>query len=245
MAFFRNLSVISHSIHILGKVMGTVIDHLSANHYISVLQDFTDARQGAHRKGEKGLLLEMGLDWEASEIWLDWQRDGIREKMVFRLDARSGPRSGAMREYFELGDYVDPPRPEPERPPVPSITEELITDEDSYESAVERLWALADGGRFEDATAQMSQINSWSDDSGWRCRDLARQFTGLASYYVDDDDDGVYEWFKGWAVNYWHAWGSGATSGGEGAARSPDIAEGKRALATLDARRLQKRGRTS
>ena len=54
MAFFRNLSVISHSIHILGKVMGTVIDHLSANHYISVLQDFTDARQGAHRKGEKG-----------------------------------------------------------------------------------------------------------------------------------------------------------------------------------------------
>src|SRR4030095_8908552 len=118
-----------------GAVMGTTIDHLSANHYISVLQDFTDARRGAHRKGEKGLLLEMGLDWEAREIWLAWQRDGTREKMFFRVDARTGPRNGGMREYFELGDYVDPPRPEPERPPVPAVTETLITDEDGYAAA--------------------------------------------------------------------------------------------------------------
>jgi hypothetical protein len=108
--------------------MGTVIDHLIADHKVRVIQAFCDANGCAHKAGESGIIRQMGLDWPRQEIWIEWERDGVREKMLFRLDARQGPRSGAMREYFELGDFAPLPRPAPAppAPPPPLAPEETV-----------------------------------------------------------------------------------------------------------------------
>src|SRR5262245_35419190 len=105
--------------------MGTVIDHLMSNYRITVLKDFTDARGVEHRAGESGVIRQMGLEWP-EEIWIEWERDGATEKMSFRLDARTGPRNGGMREFFELGEYA--PQPRPLVVPPPPVEAELPKD---------------------------------------------------------------------------------------------------------------------
>ena len=63
--------------------MGCVIDHLSSDHLVRVIR-------------------RIYLDHAAREIVIEWERSGAgdtREAMHFRLDAREGPRNGAMKEY--------------------------------------------------------------------------------------------------------------------------------------------------
>ena len=222
--------------------MGTVIDHLMSGYRITVLQAFTDARGVAHHAGESGVITQMGLEWP-EEIWIEWERDGAAEKMSFRLDARTGPRNGAMREFFERGDYVPVPRP-PVVPPPPvepelpkDVSPDLITDPSRYGEAVDRVAALAARQRFEEAEKQILQITGWPSEFGWRVREMADYLTGMAATHVGAKDPTVYIWLRGWAVHAWYMWGSGATSGGEGAAYAVEIRAGEKTLAELDARR--------
>lgn len=221
------------------SAMGTVIDHLMSRHRVTVMQAFTDANGVAHQAGESGLILQMGLEWHTQEIWIEWERDGAIERMTFRLDARDGPRSGTMREFFELGDYVPLPRAATPRrkitpPPAPAG---VIADSSRYEEAVERVAALAAYRRFEEAETQILQITGWPCEYGWRVKDMAHQLTGMAAGHVEDADPTVYLWLKGWATHAWYMWGSGATSGGEGAAFAVEIRAGEKVLAELDQRR--------
>ncbi len=84
--------------------MGLVIDHLSVDHRIRVLRDFTDVRGERHRTGESGVIRKMDLDWGRQECFIEWEREGKSETMTFALMAKDGPRNGHMREYFEIGD---------------------------------------------------------------------------------------------------------------------------------------------
>lgn len=93
--------------------MACTIDHLRPNHGVRVLRDFTDARGKSHSAGATGIIRQMGLDWAQSEFWIDWDRDGVSERLYFALGSTTGPGNGRMREYFELGDY-DPGSPAPE-----------------------------------------------------------------------------------------------------------------------------------
>jgi hypothetical protein len=224
--------------------MGTVIDHLIADHHVRVIQAFSDANGVAHAAGEFGVIRQMGVDWARQQIWIEWERDGNREKMVFRLDARRGPRNGGMREFFELGDYSPMPRPAPvpiQQPPRPAeiVVDGLIIDETQYAQAVERVSALAGAGRFDDAKAQILKITGWPCEYGWRIKEMAQHLTAMASDHVTDPNPAVYSWLREWSIFVWHMWGSGATSGGEGAAFLLDIDAGKKVLAELDRRRKQ------
>jgi hypothetical protein len=224
------------------RSMGTVIDHLMSGYRITVIKAFTDARGVAHVPGEFGVIRQMGLEWP-EEIWIEWEQDGANERMLFRLDAREGPRSGAMREFFERGDYVPQPRPavesssrrEPELPK--DVPPGLISDPSRYEEAVERVAALAAHRRFEEAEKQILQITGWPSEFGWRCKEMAQYLTGMAAAHVEAADPTVYVWLRGWAVHAWYMWGSGATSGGEGAAYAVEIRAGEKILADLDKRR--------
>ena len=86
--------------------MGTVIDHLMSGHRITVIKAFADAKGVEHRAGESGVIQQMGLEWPDRKYGSSGNVKVKSERMTFRLDARHGPRSGAMREFFELGEYV-------------------------------------------------------------------------------------------------------------------------------------------
>lgn len=90
--------------------MATTIDHLRVDHRITVCRDFTDANGITLRRGETGILRALDLDPRCLEIHLDIERATDRVRLVFLLAAKTGPRNGHMRDYFELGEDVTPPR---------------------------------------------------------------------------------------------------------------------------------------
>lgn len=104
--------------------MGTVIDHLMSNYRVTVLQDFTDAHGQSVPKGATGVITSMELDLKAMEIAINWRRETGDQRLVFGLMATNGPRNNHMKEFFEMGEYVAPPRapkPPPAPPPPPPL----------------------------------------------------------------------------------------------------------------------------
>jgi hypothetical protein len=90
--------------------MATTIDHLRVDHRITVLREFVDAKGKMMRAGETGVLKKIDWDQIRLEIILEIKRDSGNVKLVFELAAKTGPRNGHMRDYFEIGADVTPPR---------------------------------------------------------------------------------------------------------------------------------------
>lgn len=90
--------------------MATTIDHLSVDHRITVLRDFVDAKGTVMCAGDSGVLTRINWDQLRMEIILEIQRESGKVKLVFELGAKTGPRNGRMRDYFEIGGDVTPPR---------------------------------------------------------------------------------------------------------------------------------------
>ena len=90
--------------------MATTIDHLRVDHRITVVRDFVDAAGTKMRAGDSGVLTKIALDQIRMEIVLEITRSSGTVKLVFPLAAKTGPRNGHMREYFEVGDDITPPR---------------------------------------------------------------------------------------------------------------------------------------
>lgn len=93
--------------------MGCVIDHLRADHEVRVLRDFVDQRKIRVRAGEQGVIRWMDVDFGQDEIYLDLERQGAIQRLVFGLSSKEGPGSGRMREFFELGQFVPESRAMP------------------------------------------------------------------------------------------------------------------------------------
>jgi hypothetical protein len=225
--------------------MGCVIDHLSRDHRVRVLQDFEDARGARHAAGESAIIRSMDLDWNRQEIAIAWERNGAKETLYFSLNAKAGPRSGHMRDYFAVEEHVPEPRPKPvfvrraAPPDIPEVAPALVGDQERYDEAVANVWALAARKRFDEAEAQMQLILAPPDPYGGRLQRLAGDMVGIASLHSLDFEDAIYDWARTRAVNLWYAWGSGATSGGEGAARVGEIEDAVAFLAECDAARAK------
>jgi hypothetical protein len=225
--------------------MGATIDHLSADHCVEVLQDFKDARGAKHNAGERAIIRRMDLDWPKQEFLIEWERDGVKETLCFSLGAQTGPRNGRMREYFAIGEYAPIPREKPmkrrrgEPVEVPELVEEPVTDTTRYAEALNRVWALAAKGRFDEADEQCCMITASPDPYGGRLEQLAGDMVAIAIAHAAESDSTVYDWAREKAVHLWYAWGSGATSGGEGAVRAESIRAAEDALARCEAERAE------
>lgn len=90
--------------------MSPTIDHLRVDHRITVRRDFTDANGSSLRAGETGILRAIDFETLRLEIHLEIERAADRVHLVFPLVAKTGPRNGHMREYFEVGEDVSTPR---------------------------------------------------------------------------------------------------------------------------------------
>jgi len=220
--------------------MSTTIDHLSADHRVKVLRDFSDARGRKCRVGETAVIRRMGVDWSRQEISIEWERDGVNEKLVFELMAKSGPRNGAMREYFAVEERVplfeDTVEGRAQRKfielqrSVPTVDEQPVREPTRYEEAVARIWALAARRRFDEAERQIRLVLSAPAPAPDRLEQLAEDMAGLAALYRQTPESEVYDWLREHATRLWYAWGSQATSGGEGAVRAERIRAAERRM---------------
>lgn len=119
------------------------------------------------------------------------------------------------------------------------MTDSLIIDPKQWQAALDRAVKLVRAGDFESAQAQMDVMTRWVHPNAPDQESVAEALQSAASAAGADGAVAAFErlWKK--AFNYWYAWGSGATSGGEGAARGLRISEAearykreKRQLAT-------------
>ena len=199
--------------------MATVIDHLTADHHVRVIQDFTDARGIKHCVAETGVLRRIDLDWANQEIFMEWERNGTRETMHFELFATQGPRNGKMREFFEVGDYAPLPRPAAKPkpvalPPMSTIPEEPIWgNPPAWWHQALALEAQDKLEAAEDVIMQGAQhIGGASSVAEMYARRMRR-------FQRAGDEARALEAFK--QANQWISYyASLATSGGEGAALS-------------------------
>lgn len=208
--------------------MACTIDNLRVDHRVTVLQDFTDANGVSLRAGDSGVLCGLSWDQVKMEIHLVIERAAGKVDLVFPVKATTGPRNGHMREFFEVGEDVTPPRiipafhdhslrrmivPPPEdRPALPEKKSAPLNT-----SAWKRAAQSTDGpDRLEDVEKEMlAAINhigvaaSIAEMYAQRMRAFQRagdQARAIAAFKLAVD----------WMGNY----ASSATSGGEGAALS-------------------------
>lgn len=230
--------------------MACTIDHLRVSQRLRVLQDFVDARGNRHAAGECGLLQRLEADFATQEILMEWDRQGLREIMIFRLTDRTGPGNGRMRQYFEAEEL--PPTPPPGhrfleglglvdvRPPrIPEVTPGPIREPERTAEALERVWALAARRRFEEAEDQLRRV-ARSHSSGMDLTDgLAAEVCRFARAHLFDPDPTVFHWLRDRGVQLWYTWGSGATSGGEGAVRAVQIRAAEAEIAAWERARSE------
>jgi len=95
--------------------MGATIDHLESHHRYGVIRGFTDAKGVRVPFEASGVIRMIDISDHMTEIYIDWEREGTppggaTERLTFLMKATDGPRNNHMREYFEKGELVMPPR---------------------------------------------------------------------------------------------------------------------------------------
>jgi hypothetical protein len=100
--------------------MAATIDNLEAHHRYTVIRGFTDAKGIKVPFEATGVIRRIDLNPQYTEIYIDWEREGpggqtTAERLTFLMSATDGPRNGKMKDYFERGEVVMPPR-EPKAP---------------------------------------------------------------------------------------------------------------------------------
>jgi|GEM_PF-2806150 len=220
--------------------MSMTIDNLRVDHRITVLRDFTDANGITMRGGEGGILRDLGWDQIRMEIRIVIERDSGKVDLIFPLRATTGPRNGHMREYFEIGEDVTPPRviptfhdhsqrkmivPPPEKGPAPLPEKKLGPMKTSeWKTAAQstdgpdRLEAVEEEMRR--AIDHIGVAASIAEMYAHRMRAFQRagnEARAIASFKL--------------AVDWMGTYAGSATSGGEGAALSLERDEFRAALA--------------
>jgi hypothetical protein len=231
--------------------MAMTIDHLSVDHVIHVIRDFMDARGVAHVVGDEGLITSLDYDFRTGEISITWKRGDKTETMSFAEADRSGPGNGRMKQYFEVGEYVSPPIPGkriipgvgyvPLAPTLPALTAKLITSDEQFDDAMDRVWALAGASRFDDAEVQIQAVVYAADRRGDNCERAASTLCSCAKLHAFDEDLTVHYWLRERGIQMWYAWGSQATSGGDGTERARHIRAAEKEFLEID----RKLGRVS
>ncbi|MBL8265500.1 hypothetical protein [Steroidobacter sp.] len=105
------------------------------------------------------------------------------------------------------------------------MAEALITDPKEWRAALSRVVVLVRAGDTDSAQAQVAVMTRWTPPDAPYEASVAEAFQAAASAAGADRDVVAFEWLWKKAFNYWYAWGSGASSGGEGAARGELISQ--------------------
>ncbi|MEO7996532.1 MAG: hypothetical protein ABI852_03760, partial [Gemmatimonadaceae bacterium] len=122
----------------------------------------------------------------------------------------------------------------PIAPTLPPVADQMFTTDAHFEDGLNRVWALAGRKSFDEAEAQLMAIINASDSRGNNNYRAAESLCASARLHAFDDDRTVYSWLRDRGITLWYAWGSGATSGGEGFTRGLEIHKAERDFADLE-----------
>lgn len=212
--------------------MAMTIDNLRVNHRITVLRDFVDAKGKQMRAGETGVLSRLDWDQIRMEIILEIKRDSGNVKLVFELAAKTGPRNGRMRDYFEIGEDVTPPRI------IPAFHDQskrqMIAPPPEKKSASRNDSAWARAAQSADGPDRLEAV----EEEIRRSIDHIGVAASIAEMYAQrmrmfqraGNEPRAIAAFK-LAVDWMGTYASWATSGGEGAALSYERDQFRAALA--------------
>jgi hypothetical protein len=212
--------------------MATTIDHLRVDHRVTVLRDFVDAKGTMMRAGETGVLTKIDWDQIRMEIVLAIKRDSGNVKLVFEPAAKTGPRNGRMRDYFEIGEDVTPPRI------IPAFHDhskrQMIVPPPEKKSASRNDSAWARAAQSTDGPDRLEAI----EEEMRRSIDHIGVAASIAEMYAQrmrafqraGNEPRAIAAFK-LAVDWMGTYASWATSGGEGAALSYERDQFRAALA--------------
>lgn len=212
--------------------MATTIDHLRVDHRITVLRDFVDAKGTRMRTGDSGVLTKIEWDELRMEIVLGIQRDSGTVKLVFELAAKTGPGNGRMRDYFEVGEDVTPPRVIPafhdqskRQMIIPSPAKNLGP---MNTTAWARAAQSTDGpDRLEALEREMLAAMDHIGVAGSIAEIYAER---MRAFQRAGNEPRAVAAFK-LAMQWMYSYASSATSGGEGAALSYECEQFREALA--------------
>lgn len=216
--------------------MTTTIDHLSADHRVTVICDFTDSQGVSMRAGDTGVIREISFDQIKLQAHLGIERDGGKVTLMFQYKVRQPARN--MRELFEVGEYV--PVPGTERVwPNPSARKErkMIVPPGSKAAADPHRaqwpgWAH-EARRLEDAgevAAAEEMIKKSVNHNGYAASIAEMHARRMRAFQRAGDEPRAVEAFKK-AVDWMRGYASSATSGGEGAALSQEADDFQESLA--------------
>lgn len=211
--------------------MALTIDHLRVDHRVTVIQDFTDTNGVTLRTGETGILRRMEWDQLRMEIHLVIERASGTEDLVFPLRATSGPRNGRMRDYFEVGEDVTPPRILPGFHD-PSKRQMIIPPSEKTPAPMNSsAWAhkalTTDGpDRLEDLEKEMLAAIDHIGVAGSIAEIYAER---MRAFQRAGNEPRAVAAFK-LAMDWMGSYASSATSGGEGAALSYEYDQFHKAL---------------
>jgi hypothetical protein len=134
----------------------------------------------------------------------------MEEREPLFRDTREGRRQGKIAELQRA---------------VPELTEAAVTEAARYPEAVARIWALAARRNFTEAQNQVRLVLAAPDRDRDTLENLAGDLVELAVLYASSNEPDIYDWLRTRAIDLWYAWGSQATSGGEGAVMEGRIRE--------------------
>lgn len=84
--------------------MSAAVDHLGADKLVSVLCRFVDATGAVFEAGEAGRIRHIDFNWATSVVTIELMQGADLKKIVLHHHTSKtiGPRSGNLREYFEV-----------------------------------------------------------------------------------------------------------------------------------------------
>ena len=191
-----------------------------------VLREFQDASGTRHPEGEVFLYRSAHLNMTARRLTLRVENaQGEKAEWLIVYEERgSGPRPGNLKEYLEDAGYVGVKR-EPATPPAGVPT---AAPDSQGVPGLDEVYALAMKGEFDGAEKLLKEID---DAQALGDNHLEKLGSWLLNAAFSAREWKAAQWFARKAMNQWQFWAACSTSGGEGAARSREVAKIRKELA--------------
>src|SRR5262245_324877 len=201
--------------------MSTVVDHITAPCVLRILRAFCDLAGQEHAVGSEWHVARLEFCFVSKQLTFHLLDHGLTRSVAIDITDAQGPKIGRMREWFELlGNLPAEEMSQPRSASSSGSSCHTAAQPDLGDFAT--LVGLMKRHEWEAARVECSRLANESRYDGEALQNFAGELEGVAARLAGEDREaGI--WLYDLAIGYWHAWGSFATSGGDGAARMPYI----------------------